>query len=196
MMVDAGASPAAAAVILISPGCFNACTNAMHSPLKALRLPSLDERGLSDSWQLGSPLPKPIRLLGPVILKPTSLPAIGISRPWASRTSTVMMDKSSPSAAIFCRSVLRASLPGAPVVSRFSISTTRPDDEPRASSTPGAYFTFHSTCELRSICFACCHSSRGRGQSSFQKIATCPDRHRIPQSINCPPFTSIVSPTT
>src|SRR6266496_1503706 len=62
--------------------------------------------------------------------------------------------KSSPSAAIFCRSVLSASLPGAPVVSRFSISTIRPDDEPRASSTPGAYFTFHSTCELRSIFFA------------------------------------------
>src|SRR5580700_688765 len=115
----------------------------MQSPLKALRL-----LPLSDSWQLGSPLPTPISLPGPVIIKATSFDAVGTSRPCASCTSTVTTDRSSPSPEIFARSGRSTIFAGAPVVSRFSVSTTLPSFVPRASITPGTYFTFHSTCEL------------------------------------------------
>ena len=52
---------------------------------------------------------------------------------------------SSPSALISVRSAVSRIATVGPVVSRFSVSTTLPSFDPRASIAPGSYFTFHST---------------------------------------------------
>src|SRR5208337_3763498 len=51
-----------------------------------------------------------------------------------------------PSALISVRSAVRRMETVGLVVSCFSVRTTLPSFEARASITPGSYFTFHSTC--------------------------------------------------
>ena len=65
----ARSSPADETSTWISPGCLSAWHSAIHSLLKALRFPSMNEAGLSGSWQLGSPLPRPNEMPRPVDLK-------------------------------------------------------------------------------------------------------------------------------
>src|SRR5215467_15613835 len=67
-------------------------------------------------------------------------------RPSPSRTSTVTTATSCPSASIVVRSAASLIFSAFPVVSCFSVSTTLPPLLPRASTTPGSYFTFHSIC--------------------------------------------------
>src|SRR5690349_19495770 len=122
-------------------GSLVACTISCARPLKRLRRGSL-----SDSWQFGSPLPTPISEPSPEILKPSVVVAVGTCLPWWSRVSTRITATSSPSASISVRSAVSLRDSGGPVVSRFSVNTTFPLLLPRASRTPGSYFTFHSRC--------------------------------------------------
>lgn len=66
--------------------CFGAYTSAMDSPQNALRLPSVNDAGLSGSWQLGSPLPRPMSRPGPSTPKVISFRAVGMTCPRASRS--------------------------------------------------------------------------------------------------------------
>lgn len=94
----------------------------MHSPLNALRLPSLNDAGLSGSWQPGSPLPRPMTRPGPSTRNVISLPAVGTRWSRASTISTATVERSSPSAAICKRSGRRTTLAGAPMVSLFQLA--------------------------------------------------------------------------
>jgi hypothetical protein len=76
---------------VIVPGVRVACTITCARPLNKFRFGSL-----SDSWQLGSPLPTPISLPSPVTFKLIMLSGVGIMRPSLSRTSTRRTDTSSP----------------------------------------------------------------------------------------------------
>src|SRR5580658_9934345 len=126
--VNSGPSqPSFTASMRISPGRLLLCRITCARPLNSERFGSL-----SLSWQLGSPLPTPMSFPSPETLKPIKFPAVG--------TGT-----SSPSASISVLSAVSRITTAGPVVSRFSVSTTAPPFDPRASIDPGSYFTFHST---------------------------------------------------
>ena len=126
---DASSSSSEVASMVRKPGFFEACRIACAKPLnKLLSFP------LSDSWQFGSPLPRPISAPSPDTLKRIVLSAVGTKRPLLSTVSTRTIARSSPSAAGSARSAVRRIFAGDPVVSCFATSTTLEPFVPRAST--------------------------------------------------------------
>ena len=98
-----------------------------------------ERRGsLSLSWQLGSPLPTPMSAPSPVTLNMTMFVGRRHRAPALSSASTVRTTTSSPSALIVVRSAVSRSAAIGPVVSRFSVKTSLPSFQPRASIAPAS----------------------------------------------------------
>jgi len=114
---------------------------AMRRSLKALRANGR-AAGLSASCKLWSRLPMTAPV--PAILNETLLSARGRARPCASTIKTLTIAILT-AALMVPRSAVATIFAAVPAVTRFSVRTTPPFLDARASTTPGAYLTFHST---------------------------------------------------